>query len=147
MEIQSQIINSYLSQQMTADNPTSFEIQPLDVPTPVELEEFKNHVRMWMEIDNSVKKMQSAIRERNAAKNMISQNILQFMSKFNIEDLNTKEGKLKYRVCQVKEPLSHNIMKTRFLENFDPSKSVEEMTTKIFEERKLVEKHSLRRSK
>jgi hypothetical protein len=144
--IKSQIINSYLSQQMNADNP-SYQMQTIDVPGPNELDEFKTHVRLWMEMDNSVKKMQASIRERNAAKSVISAKILQFMCKFNIEDLNTKEGKLKYRVSQVKEPLSQSILKTRFVQNYDPKKTAEEMTSKIFDERKMIEKHSLRRTK
>lgn len=143
-------INNYLSQQLVADQPASsspYEIQAINVPTQQELEDFKNHVRVWMEIDNSIRKMQSAIKERNQAKAILSQKVLTFMARFNIEDLNTKEGVLRYRVTHVKAPISQTIIKNKLLENYDPKISADELSRRIFDDsgRQVTEKHSLRR--
>ena len=105
-----------------------------------------------MEVDNAVKKLQAAIKERNSAKNIIAQRILSFMCKFNIEDLNTKEGKLKYRVSQVRAPISQSTIKARLIENYDQvvdsKMSIDDLTKKIFDnDRAVKEKHSLRRGK
>ena len=145
--IKNSIIHNYLSQQLVADPASSYEIQAMNVPTQVELEEFKNHVRIWMEIDNSIRKMQSAIKERNQAKAVLSKNVLSFMARFNIEDLNTKEGVLRYRVTQVKSPISQSTIKNKLLENYDPKLSADELSRKIFDDsgRQITEKHSLRR--
>ncbi len=146
MDPNNSIINSYLSQQATADQPNpKYEIQVVDAPSQDELDDFKNHVRIWMEVDNSIKKMQTAIKERNVAKTMLSQKILTFMAKFNIEDLNTKEGVLRYRVTQVKAPISQTAIKTKLTENYDPRLTADELSSKIFDNRQVMEKHSLRR--
>jgi len=157
--IKNQIVNNYLSQQLGAPAPspgqeggggkTGNYLATIDVPSQQELDEFKTHVRTWMEHDNVVKKMQVAIKEQNTAKAGISQKILTFMSKFNIEDLNTKEGKLRYRVSQVKTPVSQTVIKARFVDNYEQFStiSVYDMSKKIFESGTVKEKHSLRRGR
>ncbi len=134
--IKSQMINSYLSDQSTA-------VQPL--PDNNSLEEFKNQVKMWMEIDNTVKKLQNVIKERNAIKNQLTRSILAFMSRFNIEDLNTKEGKLRYKVTNVKAPLNQTVIKNRLEENFSKARNAEELHELVFNRDIVVQKHSLRR--
>lgn len=144
MDIKNQIIHSYLSQQLMA--PVSREIQATDVPTATELEEFKNFVHMWMEIDSNIKKLQALAKERSAMKKEIGSKILAFMSRFNIEDLNTKEGKLRYKVTRVKAPLSQTEIKNKIQTNYKQGMDVEDLTKKVFE-RETVSKHCLRRFK
>jgi hypothetical protein len=89
-----------LNQQLNADKP-NYEIEAVaDAPSQNELDDFKNQVKIWFEIDNSVKKMQQSIKEHNHAKGVLNTKILHFMAKYNIDDLNTKEGILRYRVTQ-----------------------------------------------
>ena len=144
MDIKNQIINSYLSQQLMA--PVTREITPTDVPTAAELEEFKNCVHMWMEVDNNIKKLQALAKERGTIKKELGSKILAFMARFNIEDLNTKEGKLRYKVTQVKAPLSQTVIKNKIQTNFRQCTDVEDLTKKVFE-RETVAKHCLRRFK
>ena len=142
--IKNQIINSYLSQQMMTEE--CREIQPIDVPSPNELEEFKNCVKIWITVDNNIKKLQATVKEQNGMKKEVSKKILSFMSRFNIEDLNTKEGKLRYKVTQVKAPLSQAGIKEKIVQNYQQGMAVEDLTSKVFE-RPNVAKHSLRRFK
>ena len=142
--IKNQIINSYLSQQMMAEE--CRKIQPIDVPSPNELEEFKNCVKIWITVDNNIKKLQATVKEQNGMKKEVSKKILSFMSRFNIEDLNTKEGKLRYKVTQVKAPLSQAGIKEKIVQNYQQGMAVEDLTSKVFE-RPNVAKHSLRRFK
>lgn len=90
--------------------------QPSGQPDPDVLSEFKHHVRMWLELDNTTKKLQSAIRERKNHKKVLTHKILEFMDKYNIEDLNTVEGKLRYSVQYVKKNLSTNVIRARITE-------------------------------
>jgi len=142
--IKNQIINSYLSQQMMAEE--CREIQPIDVPSPNELEEFKNCVKIWITVDNNIKKLQATVKEQNGMKKEVSKKILSFMSRFNIEDLNTKEGKLRYKVTQVKTPLSQTQIKSKIETSYQVGMPVNELTSKVFE-RETKDKHSLRRFK
>jgi len=145
--LKNQILSQYLSQQISTTASSSSSGGANALPTPEELEEFKNCVKAWIEIDNNVKKLQQAMRERNAIKKQVTEKITNFMSKFNIEDLNTKEGKLRYRVTQVKVTPKPTEIKTKLIEYFSPETTAEELTKKIFDNNTVVEKHSLRRFK
>ena len=111
------------------------------------LEEFKTHVKDWLELDNQLKRLAAAAKERRKKKNDINLKILEFMGRFNIEDLNTKEGVIRYRKTYVKEPLSQKTIKTKLEELFKNDLDTFEKVQKIFTEREKIEKTSLRRLK
>jgi len=111
------------------------------------LEEFKTHVKDWLELDNQLKRLAAASKERRKKKNDINLKILEFMGRFNIEDLNTKEGIIRYRKTYVKEPLSQKTIKTKLEELFKNDLDTFEKVQKIFTEREKIEKTSLRRLK
>jgi len=111
------------------------------------LEEFKTHVKDWLELDNQLKRLAAASKERRKKKNDINLKILEFMGRFNIEDLNTKEGVIRYRKTYVKEPLSQKTIKTKLEELFKNDLDTFEKVQKIFTEREKIEKTSLRRLK
>mgnify|MGYP001435234617 FL=1 len=111
------------------------------------LEEFKSHVKDWLELDNQLKRLAAAAKERRKKKNDINLKILEFMGRFNIEDLNTKEGIIRYRKTYVKEPLSQKTIKTKLEELFKDDLDTFEKVQKIFTEREKIEKASLRRLK
>ena len=123
-------------------------VQVDDVPENITLEEFKNYVKKWLEIDNMIKKVQEALKEKRMLRDKLSQVITGFMCKYNIEDLNTKEGRIRCRVSQVKAPLNKRVIKEKITDYFknDENKK-EEFIQKVYEERDKVEKVSLRRLK
>ena len=145
MDVKNQIINNYLTQQLMAPEPEpTTAIQQIEIPDALALQKFKTHVNNWMEMDNNIKKLQSMTRERNNIKKQLTTEILKFMNKYNIEDLNTKDGKLRYKVVQSKVSPNQNDIKERIMSNYDKVNNLEELTSIVFEKKK-VEKHSLRR--
>jgi hypothetical protein len=144
--LKNNFINTYLAQQVNLTmNDTT--MQKVETPTDVELEEFKNYVKAFIEIDNDVRKLKVAIKERSMVKNTLSKNIVAFMGKFSIEDLNTKHGKIRYQVTRSRKPLSKTDIKTRLLEVWDPSLTAVEISSKVFDNEgaDMTEKHSLKR--
>lgn len=141
--IKNQIINNYLSQQLMETQDSKAIIT---VPTSGELEDFKNFVRVWMEMDDTIKKLQVILKEKKMVKQELSYKILEFMSKYNIEDLNTKDGKLRYKVTRVKVPLSQNSVKNKIVSTFSPGMKPQELVDKVFE-RETKESHTLKRFK
>jgi hypothetical protein len=122
----------------------------VDVPDNVSLEEFKHQVRMWMEIDNQVKKFQQVIREKKQVQKVLSEKILGFMSRYNIEDLNTKEGKLRYKVSYTRPSVKKTSVKEKLQNYFEHDPELaKKVTAAVFEEEdsQKVEKVSLRRLK
>jgi hypothetical protein len=121
--------------------------QYVEMPDNDSLEQFKNQVRAWVEIDNSVKALKNAIKDRNLAKKELTDKILRFMIKFNIEDLNTKDGsKLRYKVNQVKKSPTAKDIKTRLADNYSKVDNAEELSNRLFQCNK-IEKPTLRRLK
>ena len=109
------------------------------------LDEFKKDVQDWMNIDNQMKRLEVALKERRKKKKDLNLKILDFMGRFNIEDLNTKEGIIRYKKTYVKEPLSQKIIKEKLLDIFKNDKENSERVEKIFTNREKIEKTSLRR--
>lgn len=122
-------------------------VKTVELPDQAVLEEFKNQVKMWIEIDNNIRKLKQAARERNVVKKQLTEKILMFMAKYNIEDLNTRDGsRLRYKVSSVKEPLTANKIKERLEKNIGNIHSVDDLNEKVFTAKK-VERVSLRRLK
>lgn len=92
------------------------EDEEVAIPSPEELEEFKNKVRIWLEYDGVINKLKQALRERKKAQATLTQKIGSFMSKYNIEDLNTAQGKLRCKITEVKVPLTQKLIKERLAE-------------------------------
>jgi flagellar basal body-associated protein FliL len=165
--LKSQILSNYLAQQMNqygqgessndlmnqshqdqdheAENDEDQGNQPTAMPTQEELDEFKNYVKAWMDIDNSVKKLQALVKERNSMKQEITSRITNFMKKYNIEELNTREGKIKFSVRKTKVPVKKTDIKNKLIEYFPQAQAAEDLANKVFESNQYTEKQSLRR--
>jgi hypothetical protein len=115
---------------------------------PVSIDQFREYVRKWMELDNTVKKAQILIREKRKQRDALSIAISKFMCKYDIEDLNTKEGRIRCKVTQVKAPLNQKVVKEKIASIFqgDEEKS-NQIIKKLYDERDTVQKVSLRRLK
>lgn len=146
--LKSQLFNNYLEQQIkeTYDNKDERALTIMEMPDQESLEEFKSQVRLWVDIDNNIRKLKKTIQEENASKKNLNESILRFMVKYNIEDLNTKDGsKLRYKVNQVKCKPSVSDIKKRLVENYNVVKNIDELQEKLFVHTKETQKQTLRR--
>jgi hypothetical protein len=136
-------------------------LQPTQrVPTDDELAEFKAQVAEWVKIDDQIKKLRVAIRERNVHQKALSAGMQQFMKKFNYDNLNTAQGRIRNNVREVKAPLKLTDVKTKLYELLDSSDAAstasdssvfsEELIRKIHDifdgDRPLIRKEALRRT-
>jgi len=114
-------------------------------PTPEEMETFKNLVTDWFKFDDAIRKLKIAIRERKTLQQVLNNKIEEFMFKYNYNDLNTQNGRLKTNVRNVYKPI--NIKDVRDIINNNKHLTGEELLAKIFnkEEREIIVKKSIRR--
>lgn len=114
-------------------------------PTEEEMDTFKNLVSDWFKYDDQIRKLKIAIRERKTLQQVLNNKIEDFMFKYNYNDLNTKDGRLKANVRNVHKPV--NIKDIKDIINSNKHLTGEELFNKIFnkEERPLVVKKSIRR--
>ena len=116
-------------------------------PNSITMDDFKQLVKKWFELDNYMKKVQQVIKDKRKEKLQISQIIMAFMCKYNIEDLNTKEGRIRCKSVQVKAPINKEFIKQQLIQYVKEETKRDEVIQKIYEERETVEKTTLRRLK
>lgn len=150
--LRNRMLSNYLKQQANnIDDQTDETDQNNEVlqPQPEELTEFRNYVKAYTETDNTIKQLRNALKERNAIKSKLSEKIIDFMAKYDIDDLNTADGKLSYRVTRVKVPVKVKEAKNKLIEYYDTIKEseVEDLVKKIFESTQIIEKQHLKRVK
>ena len=164
MEEKSALLEQYLKQQTNGyihKSPPSeagssvyggrrIEQALVETPDNADLEEFKHQVKLWIEIDNQIKKLAQITKEKRSVQRVLSDKILTFMSRYNIEDLNTKDGKLRYKVTQVKPREKKQDVKQKLMNYFEHDKEAgKKVIEAVFQEeaQPKVEKVSLRRLK
>ena len=120
-------------------------IKTANEPTTEEMDTFKNLVADWFKFDDQVRKLKIAIRERKTMQQVLNNKIEEFMFKYNYNDLNTQNGRLKTNVRNVYKPI--NIKDVRDIINNNKHLTGEELLAKIFnkEEREVIVKKSIRR--
>lgn len=134
---------------VTEHDITENSIMPYsELPDNISIEDFSNLVKKWIEIDNWLKKTQEIAKQKRKQKDKLSELITHYMCKYNIEDLNTSEGKIRCKVRYVKSGLNQKMVKQRIAELFkDNEQKGDAIISKIFDEREKVERVSLRRLK
>jgi hypothetical protein len=114
-------------------------------PTVDEMDTFKNLVADWFKYDDAIRKLKIAIRERKTLQQVLNNKIEDFMFKYNYNDLNTQNGRLKTNVKNVYKPI--NIKEVREIINNNKHLTGEELLAKIFnkDEREMIVKKTIRR--
>jgi hypothetical protein len=107
--------------------------------------EFKDNVKEWITLDDDIITLQDAIKERKKKKNEITPKIMDFMNRFEINDLNTNNGKLKFTKSLQTKPLNKTFLISRLGDFFKDFNKGEKAATYILENRDKEEKFKLRR--
>lgn len=109
------------------------------------LEEFKIDVKNWLQLDDGVKQLQREIKEQKKVHKELGDKISNFMANNNVEDLNTKNGVIRYTKTLVKTPLSQKAIKEKLTEAFQGNDSLNNILTEVFDNREKLEKFTLKR--
>ena len=111
-----------------------------------ELNYFKEKVRRWLAYDDEIKILQNALKDRRKKKNELTPEVLEFMKTHNIEDLNTKDGKLKCSISNRKKTLTQKDIKHKLLGYFKNENKGEKCIDYVFGNREIQEIINLRRT-
>ncbi len=114
-------------------------------PTAEEIDTFKVLVSDWFKYDDAIRRLKIAIRERKTLQQALNNKIEDFMFKYNYNDLNTQNGRLKTNIRNVHKPI--NIKDIREIINTNKHLTGEELLIKIFnkEERPVIVKKSIKK--
>jgi hypothetical protein len=157
--LKKQLLNTYLSQQqpnkniapsVVSENENINEIVLYNDINPdnIGLEEFKILIKKWFEYDNFIKRAKDLISEKKKSRDKLSEVISKFMCKNELEDINTKEGRIRCKTTTVKAPVNQKVIKEKISDYFKGNENQKnDILHKIYDEREEVEKVSLRRLK
>ena len=109
--------------------------------------QLKTDVKQYLEIDDEISALNKALKERRKTKAKLADSILGIMKKFEVDNMNTKNGRLIYSVTKQKKPLNkENIIKGLSI-YFNNDEEKAKLATKIvLENRGTVEKVKLKRT-
>ena len=117
-----------------------------------EFERFKAIVKFYSKTDNEIKDIRSKIKllnlevkKRKETLEKLSGSIMSFMAKNEIDELNSKQGVIRYKTSVVKAPLTTKKIKEELYDKLSQNSQVKSILDKVFEERDKVEKKSLTR--
>ena len=96
------------------------------------LDEFKNNVKLWMQLDNDIKKLQNAVKDRKRLQKELTDKMEEFMRKYNIEDLNTSQGTIRFKTTYVKAPSNQKMMKEKLKTILEETKTRHKNSLNIF---------------
>jgi hypothetical protein len=106
---------------------------------------FKQNVKDWVTLDDDIKTLQDAIKKRKKRINELTPIILDFMKRFNINDLNTQNGQLRYTTSLLAKPVNKNFLLSKLGEFFKDNEKSQVLTTYIYDNRIKEEKVKLKR--
>lgn len=162
-------LRQYLQQQSQAmQSPCDFEpdnllnegqinvhhnsLVPVQQTNEHELTDFKEQVKSWLKYDNELKAINAKIKildnERKHRKKLmekLSEMILKFMGSNEIDELNSREGIIKYKKSLVMAPLTQKKVIERLKEQFQSITDVDDRLNKVFKDREKVPKLCLKR--
>ena len=107
--------------------------------------EFKEDVQLWLKLDDDIKKLNEAMKERKNKKNEITPKLLDFMENHNINDLNTNDGNLKFQKSLRSKPLSKKYLINRLGDFYKSIEKSEKIVNFIYNNREKTEISNLKR--
>ena len=108
-------------------------------------DKFKENVKEYLDIDDQIKALNKAVKARRDKKKKLSEYILKLMKQFEIDNMNTSNGKLIYSVSKSKEPLSKKNLLTTLNLYYNNNDKATEVSKYIMENRPVKERVTLRR--
>ena len=109
-------------------------------------EQLLDSVKSWINIDNEIRQLQSAIKERRKQKKELTENLVNTMKQNDIDVFNIPDGELIYTKTRSKTPLSKKHLLVSLSEYFKDNKDmVDQLGKFILDSRKIKEKENIKR--
>ena len=109
--------------------------------------EFKNNVKHWVEIDDTIRELRSKVKELTQEKKENEEFILNFLESVDEKSVGIQDGKLTRSVSQTKAPLKKDNIHKALVEITGDTNKAMSMTEHIIKSRQTVERVNLKRTK
>ena len=113
-----------------------------------DMDKFKEDVKKWIDIDDKILSLSHDLRIIKKQRLELNSKIVNFMRNYNIEDLNTNNGKLEYRVKHSKKGLTAKKIHENLILYFKTDKDQAETIYKYLKDNRIdLDKEILKRIK
>jgi len=110
-----------------------------------DLDTFKKNVKEWLELDNIIKEHEKRIRDLKKKKNKkLEPVITEFMTKNNITDLNTNNGKIKCAERNTKKGFNKTNIRTNLSKYINDEIILDSAINEIVNNREIVTSYKLK---
>ena len=107
---------------------------------------FKEETEQWIKLDDEIKVLQKALNERKKVKNGITPHILEFMGKYEIENLNMHDSSaLVYTKSVTTKPLTKDYVRSKLAEYLRNANRADQLTNNIYNNREKQTTYRLKR--
>ena len=123
-------------------------MNPFEKIHPSEIQFFKEKVQRWLHVDNQITELEKQIRELKKVRNKeLEPQITDFMTKHNVTDLNTENGKLRCQARKTKQGFNKNNIRQNLSAYLSDQEKLEQAVNDLCTNREVVVKYTLKKLK
>ena len=123
-------------------------MNPFEKIPPSEIQFFKEKVQRWLHVDNQITELEKQNRELKKVRNKeLEPQITDFMTKHNVTDLNTENGKLKCQERKVKKGLNKNNIRENLSKYLTEEDKLDQAMTDLWTNREIKISYKLQKVK
>jgi len=113
-----------------------------------EIQFFKEKVQRWLNVDNQISELESQIRDLKKVRNKeLEPEITSFMTKHNVSDLNTENGKLKCQEKKTKKGLNKNNIRENLSKYLTEEDKLDQCMDDLWTNRPITVSYKLQKMK
>ena len=120
----------------------------LEVIPQNEIQFFKEKVQRWLHVDTQISALEAQIRDLKKVRNKeLEPEITGFMTKHNVTDLNTENGKLRCQARKTKQGFNKNNIRQNLSAYLSDQEKLEQAVNDLCTNREVVVKYTLKKLK
>ena len=113
-----------------------------------EIHFFKEKVQRWLNVDSQILQLETQIKELKKVRNKeLEPEITTFMTKYNVTDLNTDNGKLKCQERKTKKGLNKNNIRENLSKYLTEQEKLDQAMDDLWANREITVSYKLKKIK
>jgi hypothetical protein len=123
-------------------------MNPFEKIPQTEIQFFKEKVQHWLQVDKQITELEKQLRELKKVKNKeLEPEITIFMTKHNVTDLNTENGKLRCQERKTKQGFNKSNIRENLSQYLTDDEKLEQAVQDLCTNRKVIVKYTLKKLK
>ena len=109
-------------------------------------EQLVNNIKEWIKIDSDISQFRAQIKEKNALKKQLTEDLVSVMKKNEIDCFDINDGSLVYKQSKVKKPINSKSLLTSLQSYYKDNPTIaEDLTKHVMDNREEQIKETIKR--